>query len=54
MYRYIVRNEKFYLVGFDPLGRTDPDLLFSRTLVLRESRRDDLQPSSAKEIVIVE
>ena len=54
MYRYIVRNEKFYLVGFDPLGRTDPDLLFSRTLVLRESRRDDIQPPSAKEIIIVE
>ena len=53
-YRYIVRGEKFYLVGFDPLGHTDPDLLFSRTIVLRDTRRDDIQPISAKEIVIVE
>jgi hypothetical protein len=53
-YRYIVRGEKFYLVGFDPLGRTDPDLLFSRTVVLRDSRREDIQSSSSKEIVIVE
>ena len=53
-YRYIVRGEKFYLVGFDPLGHTDPDLLFSRTLVLRDSRRGDIQPPSSKEIVIVE
>jgi hypothetical protein len=53
-YRYIVRDEKFYLVGFDPLGRTDPDLLFSRTVVLRDTRRDDIQPPSTKEIVIVE
>ncbi len=54
-YRYIVQGDKFYLVGFDPLGQTDPDLLFSRTLVLRGNRRDvDLQPRSPKEITIVE
>jgi hypothetical protein len=54
-YRYIVQDEKFYLVGFDPLGQTDPDLLFSRTLVLRDSRRDvDFEARSAKEITIVE
>jgi hypothetical protein len=53
-YRYIVQEEKFYLVGFDPLGHTDPDLLFSRTVVLRENKRDEIHPSPAKEIVIVE
>src|ERR1019366_7391453 len=53
-YRYIVRDEQFYLVGFDPLGHTDPDLLFSRTLVLHSTRRDDIQPTLSKEIVIVE
>ncbi len=54
-YRYIVQNEKFYLVGFDPNGQTDPDLLFSRTLVLRDSRKEpDFQPHSTKEITIVE
>ena len=54
-YRYIVQNEKFYLVGFNPLGQTDPDLLFSRTLVLRENRKGvDIQPRSSKEIVIME
>ncbi|MCM3875854.1 MAG: DUF4388 domain-containing protein [Thermoanaerobaculia bacterium] len=54
-YRYIVQDKKFYLVGFDQLGQTDPDLLFSRTLVLRDSRRDvDLQHRPSKEITIVE
>jgi hypothetical protein len=54
-YRYIVQDEKFYLVGFDPLGQTDPDLLFSRTLVLRDNRRGvDFQPRPSKEITIVE
>ncbi len=53
-YRYIVRDDKFYLVGFDPLGHTDPDLLFSRTVVLRDTKRDDIQPPSPKEITIVE
>jgi len=54
-YRYIVQGEKFYLVGFDPLGQTDPDLLFSRTLALRDNRRDvDFQPRPSKEITIVE
>jgi len=54
-YRYIVQDKKFYLVGFDRLGQTDPDLLFSRTLALRDSRRDvDFQPRPSKEITIVE
>lgn len=54
-YRYIVQDDKFYLVGFDALGQTDPDLLFSRTLALRDSRKDvDFQPRSSKEITIVE
>jgi len=53
-YRYIVRDDKFYLVGFDPLGHTDPDLLFSRSLGVRDSRKDDLQLPSSKEIVIME
>ncbi len=34
-YRYIVQGNKFYVVGFDREGRTDVDLLFSRTLVLK-------------------
>jgi hypothetical protein len=54
-YRYIVQDDKFYLVGFDPLGQTDPDLLFSRTLVLRRAKDDvDFQTRSPKEITIVE
>ena len=54
-YRYIVQNEKFYLVGFDSHGQTDPDLLFSRTLVLRDAKQDvDTRPHPPKEIVIVE
>ena len=53
-YRYIVQGEKFYLVGFDPEGHTDPDLLFSRTLVLRETKEQELAPHSAREITVVE
>jgi len=34
-FRYIVQGNKFYLVGFDREGKTDVDLLFSRTLVLK-------------------
>ena len=36
-YRYIVQGEKFYLVGFDRDGKTDVDLLFSRSLVLESA-----------------
>jgi hypothetical protein len=53
-YRYIVQGEKFYLVGFDPDGHTDPDLLFSRTLVLRETKEQELAPHSTREITVVE
>jgi hypothetical protein len=54
-YRFIVQDDKFYLVGFDPLGQTDPDLLFSRTLALKDSHHDvDVQPHASREIVIVE
>jgi len=34
-YRYIIQGSKYYLVGFDREGKTDVDLLFSRTLVLK-------------------
>ncbi len=34
-YRYIVQGNKYYLVGFDREGKTDVDLLFSRSLVLK-------------------
>lgn len=53
-YRYIVQGEKFYLVGFDADGHTDPDLLFSRTLVLRETKEQELAPHSTREITVVE
>jgi Domain of unknown function (DUF4388) len=54
-YRYIVQEKKFYLVGFDSRGQTDPDLLFSRTLVLHDAKEDvDTRPHQPKEIVIVE
>ncbi len=53
-YRYIVQGEKFYLVGFDPEGHTDPDLLFSRTLVLRETKEQELAPHSTREITVME
>ncbi|HEX7616672.1 MAG TPA: DUF4388 domain-containing protein [Thermoanaerobaculia bacterium] len=54
-YRYIVQDDKFYLVGFDPFGRTDPDLLFSRTLAPRDNLQDlGFQSRQSKEITIVE
>jgi hypothetical protein len=52
-YRYIVEGDKFYLVGFDTEGRTDPDLLFSRTLVLRETRAQEAAPHSSREITVI-
>ncbi len=53
-YRYIVQGEKFYLVGFDPEGRTDPDLLFSRTLVLREPKGQEQSIQGSREITVIE
>jgi hypothetical protein len=52
-YRYIVQGEKFYLVGFDAEGHTDPDLLFSRTLVLRETKAQEAGPHSNREITVI-
>ncbi len=53
-YRYIVQGEKFYLVGFDADGHTDPDLLFSRTLVLRDIKGQEPGLHSNREITVVE
>lgn len=53
-YRYIVQGQKFYLVGFTEAGQTDPDLLFSRTLVLRETKGQDPGSHSNREITVVE
>jgi len=53
-YRYIVQGEKFYLVGFDQDGKTDVDLLFSRSLVLRSPSADSKTGKSEKEVVIIE
>jgi hypothetical protein len=53
-YRYIVQGEKFYLVGFDADGHTDTDLLFSRTLVLRETKEQELAPHSTREITVMD
>ncbi|MGA7991499.1 MAG: DUF4388 domain-containing protein [Thermoanaerobaculia bacterium] len=52
-YRYIVQGEKFYLVGFDAEGHTDPDLLFSRALVLRETKSQEPGPHSNREITVI-
>ncbi|HTS02323.1 MAG TPA: DUF4388 domain-containing protein [Thermoanaerobaculia bacterium] len=53
-YRYIVEGDKFYLVGFDAEGHTDPDLLFSRTLVLRDAKGQEAGPHPEREITVVE
>jgi hypothetical protein len=53
-YRYIVQGEKFYLVGFDRDGKTDVDLLFSRSLVLRLPSTASQTGKSEKEVVIIE
>jgi hypothetical protein len=49
-YRYIVQGNKFYLVGFDREGKTDVDLLFSRTLVLKSAEPSQDQKSD-KEVI---
>jgi hypothetical protein len=53
-YRYIVQGEKFYLVGFDRDGKTDVDLLFSRSLVLRSPSAAAGPARPEKEVVIIE
>ena len=53
-YRYIVQGEKFYLVGFDREGRTDVDLLFSRSLVLRSPSAGQHSAKPGKETIILE
>jgi len=53
-YRYIVQGEKFYLVGFDREGKTDVDLLFSRSLVLRSPSAAAQSERPEKEVVIIE
>lgn len=56
-YRYILQGEKYYAVGFDREGKTDIDLLFSRSLVLKapDAGASPPQPTkSGKEVIVVE
>ncbi len=50
-YRYIVQGSKFYVVGFDRDGKTDVDLLFSRTLVLKSPDSSATSQKPDKEII---
>jgi hypothetical protein len=53
-YRYILQGDKFYLVGFDRDGKTDVDLLFSRSLVLRSPAAASQIAKPEKEVIIIE
>jgi hypothetical protein len=56
-YRYILQGEKYYAVGFDRDGKTDIDLLFSRSLVLKAPEPGTATappPKSGKEVIVVE
>jgi hypothetical protein len=50
-YRYIVEGNKYYLVGFDSDGKTDVDLLFSRTLMLRSPDASAANRKQEKEVI---
>jgi hypothetical protein len=50
-YRYIVQGNKYYLVGFDSDGKTDVDLLFSRTLVLKSPDASATMQKPEKEVI---
>jgi hypothetical protein len=54
-YRYILQGEKYYVVGFDRDGKTDIDLLFSRSVVLKAPTPGSEPPTKAgKEIIVLE
>jgi len=54
-YRYILQGEKYYVVGFDRDGKTDIDLLFSRSLVLKATAPSTGPPPKAgKEVIVLE
>ncbi len=52
-YRYILQGGKYYLVGFDPEGKTDIDLLFSRTLAIGSPSQVQLAPRTGKEVIVL-
>ncbi len=54
-YRYVLQQDKgkYYLVGFDPDGRTDTDLFFSHHVQEMALPAEELTGKSRKDIIIV-
>jgi hypothetical protein len=54
-YRYILQSEKYYMVGFDPNGRTDIDLLFSNNLrVGAPNPAKSVRSKTGREIIVIQ
>lgn len=54
-YRYILQQEKYYLVGFDRSGKTDTDLFVSYTVRgAADSAKPAVRSKAGKEIIVLE
>jgi hypothetical protein len=53
-YLYVLQPEKYYLVGFDPEGKTDIDLFFTNNFKVSKSQPAKSKAKSGKEIIIVQ
>jgi hypothetical protein len=54
-YRYILQSEKYYMVGFDPDGKTDIDLLFSNNLrVGAPNPAKSVRSKTGREIIVIQ
>jgi hypothetical protein len=54
-YRYILQSEKYYMVGFDPEGKTDIDLLFSNNLRIgAPNPAKSVTSKTGREIIVIQ
>lgn len=54
-YRYILQADKFYLVGFDPTGKTDIDLFVSHSVRTESTGKGEaIRSKSGKEIIVIQ
>lgn len=53
-YLWVLQPEKYYLVGFDPDGRTDIDLFFTNNFKIESSQPSTKKSRTGKEIIVVQ
>jgi Domain of unknown function (DUF4388) len=52
-YRYILQGEKYYLVGYDLDGKTDIDLLFSRSIGNKVPEEGSVPPPFGRDVIVI-